>query len=76
MPGATLEERHAFLLVPAAPDQAALNQRLMKSIGSKSVPWVRARELLGLDTTNTPLGQWGLIPPEMGSPPLEMFGPP
>jgi hypothetical protein len=53
VPGATPEERRAFLLAPSAPDQAALNERLIKAIGSKSVP--RVRELLGLDATDTPL---------------------
>ena len=53
VPGATPQKRRAFLLAPAAPDQAALNQRLIKAIYSKSVP--RVRELLGLDATNTPL---------------------
>eukprot|EP01045_Picozoa_sp_COSAG04_P020078 COSAG04_NODE_2018_length_4992_cov_2.675455_1_plen_854_part_00 len=53
VPGATPEERRAFLLTAAAPTQAQLDRRLQKAIVCRSTE--RVRELLGLDAQDQPL---------------------
>ena len=59
MPGATPEERRAFLLAAAAPTQAQLNKRLTKAIDCRSTE--RVRELLGLDAQDRPLPEGELL---------------
>eukprot|EP01044_Picomonas_judraskeda_P013626 COSAG03_NODE_2078_length_3151_cov_4.109764_2_plen_556_part_00 len=53
VPGATPEERRAFLLAPQPPSPAQLSRQLHKAIAAKDV--ARVRQLLGLAADNAPL---------------------
>ena len=53
VPGATPEERRAFLLAPQPPSPAQLSRQLHKAMGAKDA--ARVRQLLGLAGDNAPL---------------------
>ena len=53
VPGATPEERRAFLLAPQPPSPAQLSRQLHKAMGAKDA--ARVRQLLGLAADNAPL---------------------
>ena len=53
VPGATPEERRAFLLAPQPPSPAQLTRQLNKAIAAKDA--ARVRQLLGLAADNAPL---------------------
>ena len=53
VPGATPEERRAFLLAPQPPSPAQLTRQLTKAMGAKDA--ARVRQLLGLAADNAPL---------------------
>ena len=53
VPGATPEERRAFLLAPQPPSPAQLSRQLHKAMAAKDA--ARVRQLLGLAADNAPL---------------------